>query len=221
VKNGMKDYREKFSARLDAQAPSVEALLARQKTGGDRDMDPNWVDPPDRAPVRAAAVLVPVVEHAHGPHMLLTRRADHLGDHSGQVAFPGGKIDAGETVAQAALREAEEEVGLAREFVEIVGFLDAYETGTGFRIVPVIALVRPDFTLTINTGEVAEAFEVPLDFLMDPANHERHHAEWRGRKREFYAMPYNGHYIWGATAGMIRNLYDRVFDENGKSGSGM
>jgi 8-oxo-dGTP pyrophosphatase MutT (NUDIX family) len=124
-------------------------------------------------------------------------------------------------VAQAALREAEEEVGLAREFVEIVGFLDAYETGTGFRIVPVIALVRPDFTLTINTGEVAEAFEVPLDFLMDPANHERHHAEWRGRKREFYAMPYNGHYIWGATAGMIRNLYDRVFDENGKSGSGM
>jgi hypothetical protein len=100
--------------------------------------------------------------------------------------------------------------------VEVVGFLDPFETGTGFRIVPVIGLVRPGFELKLNRSEVAESFEVPLDFLMNPANHERHTAEWRGRKREFYAMPYNGHNIWGATAGMIRVLYERVFAGEGR-----
>lgn len=212
----MENYRQKLVQRLEPQAPGVEEMLTRARTSGDRDMDPFWVDPPDRAPLRAAAVLVPIVEHAHGPHLLLTRRADHLGEHSGQVAFPGGKIDKGETVAEAALREAEEEVGLERRFVEIIGYLDPYETGTGFRIVPAIALVQPGFTLTINRDEVADAFEVPLDFLMNEANHERHSAEWRGRKREFYAMPYNGHNIWGATAGMIRILYEQVFAGEGR-----
>jgi len=207
----VENYRQKLQQRLDGQAPSVEDLLTRAQTRGDRDIDPHWADLPGRTPLRAAAVLVPIIMHAHGPHLLLTRRADHLGEHSGQVAFPGGKIDQGETVAEAALREAEEEVGLDRSFVEIIGYLDPYETGTGFRIVPAIGLVRPGFSLTINAGEVADAFEVPLDFLMNEANHERHSAEWRGRKREFYAIPYNGHNIWGATAGMIRILYERVF----------
>jgi 8-oxo-dGTP pyrophosphatase MutT (NUDIX family) len=146
--------------------------------------------------------------------MLLTRRADHLGQHSGQVAFPGGKMDPGETPAEAALREAEEEVGLDRSFVEVAGYLDLYETGTGFRILPVVGFVRPGFELTVNMDEVAEVFEVPLAFLMNPENHQRHSAMWKGKQRQYYAMPYDGQYIWGATAGMLRNMYLRLFEHH-------
>jgi 8-oxo-dGTP pyrophosphatase MutT (NUDIX family) len=221
----MTDYRNRIITRVDREPPPLSALLAPdgvpgRRLRGDHDLNPPealdsqvWVEPEERPSLRAAAVLVPVIEHTHGPHVLLTRRADHLGTHSGQVAFPGGKIDPGETAAEAALREAEEEVGLDRSFVSVAGYLDAYETGTGFRILPVVAFVTPGFSLTISADEVAEAFEVPLGFLMDPANHQRHSAVWRGRRREYYAMPYNGHYIWGATAGMLKNMYDRLYGD--------
>lgn len=162
--------------------------------------------------VRDAAVLVPLVEHPGGITVLLTERSGDLSSHAGQVAFPGGRIDADDAgPAGAALREAQEEVGLDPARVEIAGYLDPYETGSRYRVVPVVGFVRPGFTVVPNPAEVDEAFEVPLAFLMDPANHERHSAMWQGRKRTFFAMPYEGHYIWGATAGMIVNLYERAF----------
>ena len=144
--------------------------------------------------------------------MLLTLRTDSLPSHAGQIAFPGGKMEPGETdPLTTALREAHEEIGLAAGFVEPLGYLDAYRTGTGFRIYPVVALVRDGFALTLDTSEVAEAFEVPLDFLMDEGNHRTHVRAWRGGERRFYAMPFEQRYIWGATAGIIRNMHQRLF----------
>lgn len=214
----MDQYRTRILARVDRDPPPLDVLLAPRvaemangRLRGDHDMNPDdWEETPAVA-LRAAAVLVPIVEYPAGPNILLTRRSDNLGNHAGQVAFPGGKMEPGETPAEAALREADEEVGLKSSFVEVAGYLDSYETGSGFRILPVVGFVRPGFTLEIHDGEVAEVFEVPLSFLMNPKNHERHSATWRGKRREYYAMPYNGHYIWGATAGMLKNMYDRIF----------
>jgi 8-oxo-dGTP pyrophosphatase MutT (NUDIX family) len=161
-------------------------------------------------PVRPAAVLIPVVDHPQ-PTVLLTQRSAHLNDHAGQIAFPGGKIDATDaSPLDAALREAEEEIGLSRKFVEPIGYLDLYGTGFGFRILPTVARVRPGFRLSINRSEVDDAFEVPLAFLMDPANHQVHSKEFRGMERSFYAMPFAERYIWGATAGILRVLYERI-----------
>jgi 8-oxo-dGTP pyrophosphatase MutT (NUDIX family) len=145
------------------------------------------------------------------PTVLLTKRAEHLNDHAGQISFPGGKIDPTDaSPLDAALREAEEEVGLYRSFVEPIGYLDLYATGFGFRILPTVARVKPGFTLTINENEVESAFEVPLAFLMDPANHQLHSKEFRGMERSYYAMPFAERYIWGATAGILRVLYERI-----------
>ncbi len=161
-------------------------------------------------PIRPAAVLIPVVDHPQ-PTVLLTQRSAQLADHAGQIAFPGGKIDATDaSPLDTALREAEEEIGLAREFVEPIGYLDLYGTGFGFRILPTVARVRPGFTLNINHGEVDDAFEVPLAFLMNPDNHQVHSKEFRGMERFYYAMPFAERYIWGATAGILRVLYERV-----------
>ncbi|MFL6813272.1 MAG: CoA pyrophosphatase [Bradyrhizobium sp.] len=161
-------------------------------------------------PVRPAAVLIPVVDHPQ-PTVLLTQRAPHLTDHAGQISFPGGKIDVTDASPLAtALREAEEEIGLSREFVDPIGYLDLYGTSFGFRILPTVARVRPGFRLHINKSEVDDAFEVPLAFLMDPANHQVHSREFRGMERSYYAMPFAERYIWGATAGILRLLYERI-----------
>jgi 8-oxo-dGTP pyrophosphatase MutT (NUDIX family) len=158
-----------------------------------------------------AAVLFPIVERDHGHTVLLTQRTAHLRDHAGQISFPGGRVeDDDPTPVDTALRETEEEIGLAREHVEILGFLPEYRTGTGFKVTPVVALVRPPFELALDPFEVAEAFEVPLAFLLDPANHKQHSLHYRGALRHFFAMPYGDYFIWGATAGMIRSLADRL-----------
>ena len=162
-------------------------------------------------PVKPAAVLIPVVDHAE-PTVLLTQRSAHLSSHAGQISFPGGKIDATDaSPLDAALREAHEEIGLARDFVEPIGYLDVYATGFGFRIVPTVARVKPGFQLWVNAAEVDEVFEVPLKFLMDPINHQLHSKDFRGVQRTYYAMPFAERYIWGATAGILRVLYERIY----------
>jgi 8-oxo-dGTP pyrophosphatase MutT (NUDIX family) len=171
------------------------------------DARPFIVDP---ANIRPAAVLVPVVARDEAT-LLLTERSRDLAVHAGQIAFPGGRIETGETPLEAALREAHEEIGLASALVSPIGRLAPYLTGTGFRVIPVVALVDPGYGLTLNRFEVEAAFEVPLGFLMNPANHELRSRELRGRMRRFYAMPWQGREIWGATAGMIRSLYERVY----------
>jgi 8-oxo-dGTP pyrophosphatase MutT (NUDIX family) len=162
---------------------------------------------PEVKVLRGAAVLVPLVDRPEGLHVLLTQRTDHLAHHAGQVSFPGGRLeDHDDGSVACALREAEEETGLPPGCVDVLGFLDDYVTVTGFRVVPVVGLVSPPFTLRPDPFEVAEVFEVPLDFLLDPANHQRVDRVIEGRSRPFYAMPYGRHYIWGATAGMLINL---------------
>jgi 8-oxo-dGTP pyrophosphatase MutT (NUDIX family) len=162
-------------------------------------------------PVRPAAVLIPIIDRPE-PTVLLTQRSAHLNDHAGQIAFPGGKIDATDrSPRDAALREAEEEVGLAHDFVEPLGYLDLYGTAFGFRILPTVARVQPGFHLSINHSEVDDAFEVPLSFLMNPANHQVHSKDFRGMERSYYAMPFAERYIWGATAGILRVLYERIY----------
>lgn len=164
----------------------------------------------EREPARAS-VLVPIVMRER-PMVLLTERTTHLSTHSGQIAFPGGKRDETDLdEADTALREATEEIGLPRELAEVVGQMPTYTTGTQFLITPVVALVRPDYELVLNAFEVADAFEVPLDFLMNPAHHRRHTVEWAGARREWFSMPYmdgsTERFIWGATAAMLRNFY--------------
>jgi 8-oxo-dGTP pyrophosphatase MutT (NUDIX family) len=170
--------------------------------------DAAWRDlPPDAVP---AAVLIPLVNRPQGMTLLLTLRTAHLNDHAGQISFPGGRVDPEDRDPIAtALRETEEEAGLSRQHIEVIGTLPDYLTGTGFRVTPVVALVQPPFELAADVFEVAEIFEVPLDFLMNGANHQRRSAEFPNRpgRRSFYAMPFEHYFIWGATAAMLRNLY--------------
>lgn len=197
--------------RLRPHPPEPGDLIARPR--GDHEGQEHPVPVPDEMRAIPAAVLIGVVPRPEGPTVLLTQRAATLRKHSAQVAFPGGRVDAvdGSPVVTA-LRETEEEIGLSREKITTLGFLDAYLTGTGYRIVPVVALVEPPFSLTLNPSEVAAAFETPLSFLLDPANHRREGREWKGVFRTYYAMPFEDRYIWGATAGIIRNLYERLAD---------
>lgn len=175
----------------------------------DFDLNPDATRP--ARTLRRAAVLVPVVARAEGATVLLTRRADTLTSHSGQIAFPGGRLDPGETAVEAALREAWEEIGLAPDQVEVLGLSDAYESKTGFLITPVVGWIATPPTLSPSPDEVADVFETPWSFLMDVANHRRDSLVHEGITRWFWAMPWEERYIWGATAGMLKGLHDRLY----------
>ncbi len=188
----------------------AQTLLSRRGSEigwrGDHDLNPGVHHP---GPLIKAAVLVPLVEKPHGYEVLLTQRTAHLRDHGGQISFPGGRIEAEDASSEAAaLREAEEEIGLPPGHVELVGRLDKYETRTGFEVTPIVGLVTKRFVPRLDPFEVAEVFEVPLGFVLDPANHERHSRIFHGKTRHFYVLTYEERYIWGATAGMLVNLYE-------------
>jgi 8-oxo-dGTP pyrophosphatase MutT (NUDIX family) len=205
------ELRALCAARLE-HAPSPRVFDNRlNPPRSDYDLNPGWRSEMGVVTPRPAAVLVPIVARPDGLTVILTQRPETMAAHPGQVSFPGGKMDAADpSPVETALREAEEEIGLHRRHVEVLGFLDCYQTGTGFRVVPVVSLVMPPFTLDVHAREVDDAFEVPFSFLMDSANHQKHSRQVKGETRWFYAMPYESRYIWGATAGMIRNLHERL-----------
>lgn len=199
-------FRALAAARLRATPPADDEL----GLGSDFDLNPEAITLVDRA-VKAAAVLVPVIARAPLT-ILLTERTSHLSAHAGQIAFPGGKIEPGDTgPLAAALRETNEEIGLDCAAIEPLGYLDRYRTGTGYLITPVVALVSADAHMAPDPSEVAGVFEVPFAFLMREQNQRIDSRHWRGAERRFYAMPYEDHYIWGATAGIIRMLHRRLF----------
>ena len=194
---------------LDVPAGLTDASVTPAR--GDHDADPVMRKIAEVRPIRPAAVLVPIIDHPE-PTVLLTQRAQHLPDHAGQVSFPGGKIEKGDVnPCASALRETMEETGIDRTHIEPMGYLDLYMTTLGYRIVPVIARVKPGFHLRLNKAEVDATFEVPLAFLMDQTNVQRHSREWQGLTRHYYAITFGERYIWGVTAGILRNLYDRIY----------
>ena len=204
----VQELRRLAAERLEQEIHPSAHELHRPSGRGDHDLNPGIA----LRPLRSAAVLVGIVERAGGARVVLTQRAEQLAIHAGQISLPGGKVDdADPGPVEAALRESREEIGLPRDLVSVIGMLDTYQTGTGYRILPVVGLVSDAFEARPEPREVAEVFEVPLAFLMNPDNHQRHSREWQGARRYFYAMPYEHHYIWGATAGILRNLYDRVY----------
>jgi 8-oxo-dGTP pyrophosphatase MutT (NUDIX family) len=205
------EFFDRARARLRFDVPPGLTDPSIIPPGGDMGTDRMLQIISREQPIRPAAVLIAVVDHPE-PTVLLTQRSAHLHDHAGQISFPGGKIDATDrSPLDAALREAWEEVGLERAFIDPIGYLDVYATSFGFRILPTLARVKPGFELRINPAEVDEAFEVPLAFLMNPENHQLQSKEFRGMARSFYAMPFAERYIWGATAGILRILYERIY----------
>ena len=211
------NYRAKLQSIVSAELPTPEQLnglgqLRDQRVEGDLNDDLNQAEIEEMTKdLRLAAVLVPLVEHADEPTILLTRRADHLEKHSGQVAFPGGKVEDNDaTPIAAALRETEEEIGLDPSHIEVAGVLDTYQTGTGFLILPVVGFVKPGFTLTPDKNEVADVFEVPAHIALSKQNWKTDSGEWKGRMWNFYSMDYQGYNIWGATAGMLMHMSRRI-----------
>lgn len=198
-----------IEARLNAYNSDPGSDFGTEQ--GDHVLNPhNKPRNPDQ-PLRPAAVLVPLVNRADGPTVLFTQRTDHLDHHPGQVSFPGGHVDKDDTSPEeTALRETEEEVGIHRRHIRLIGRIDTYFTSSGFAVTPVVGLIEPPFDITPDPVEVAEVFEVPLEFLFDAANHSR--VVYRARSEQWYTydMPYNGYRIWGVTAGMFRNFYEIV-----------
>lgn len=194
---------------------AVRALLEGARAPrSDFDLNPELAEllEAHTGPRRPAAVLVPIVDRRPEASVLLTQRTEHLPNHAGQIAFPGGKVEPRDpTPAATALREAREEIGLDPALVDVLGFLDCYQSRTGFCIAPAVGIVSPDYTLELDRAEVADAFEVPLRFLMCADNHLTHSRQWHGARRNYYAMPYEDRYIWGVTAGILRNLYDWIY----------
>jgi 8-oxo-dGTP pyrophosphatase MutT (NUDIX family) len=202
-------FRRAAEAALSSSAPLADPDAPDAPS--DFDLSPELVTEVARAPLAPAAVLIPIVLRSELT-VLLTQRTDALPRHAGQIAFPGGRMEPTDRDPIAtALREAQEEIGLDPSFVEPLGYLDAYRTGTGFRIFPVVSFVQEGFTLKLDEREVADAFEVPLAFLMDEDNHRIEARSWRGTERRFYAMPFEQRYIWGATAGIMKNMHKRLF----------
>lgn len=217
----MNDAINTTGAMTDFSAAAFRSRAASQ-TGGPielawRDhadilLNPDVVPYIETLSLRDAAVLVPVIDDGADARVIFTQRTATLRKHSGQIAFPGGSVDPEDrSVEEAALRETEEEIGLDRAFVEPVARLPHYMALSGFRITPVLGIVRPGYTLSLNPAEVASSFEVPLSFLMNPDNHTIDSGMWKGSTRHYYAMPYEGHRIWGITAGIVRMLYERLY----------
>ncbi len=200
------DFVTRAAGRLHRVPPGFEAPR------GDHDLNPDWTQPEEGRRYKPAAVLVPVIMRESGLTIMLTHRGSALRAHSGQISFPGGKVDDGDSgPLGTALREAQEEIGLDARYVELMGYGDAYRSTSGYLVTPVVGLVQEGFRLSLNPFEVAEIFEVPVGFLMNPENHEVQVRLWNGRLRQYYAMPYQRHYIWGVTAGMLRHLYERLY----------
>ncbi len=198
-----------FDRRLATRLAPIDAVFD-DIVRTDYDLNPGW-PAPAKQDVRKAAVLVGLVDRGDDYGVVLTLRPDTMPSHAGQVAFPGGRIEPGETALAAALREAYEEVGADPASVRVLGQSDPYLTGSGFAISPFVGVLPDSFVPVPHEREVAAVFETPLSFLMNPANHQRHEREFRGALRAYYAMPHNGRYIWGATAGMLKALYDRLY----------
>jgi 8-oxo-dGTP pyrophosphatase MutT (NUDIX family) len=208
---GAREFFDRARARLTFEVPPGLTDPNIIPESGDSGTDRMLEIIAREIPIRPAGVLIPVIDHPE-PTVLLTLRSPDLSDHAGQISFPGGKIDAADANPRdTALREATEEIGLERAFIDPIGYLGLYGTSFGFRIVPTVARITPGFRLTVNAAEVVDAFEVPLAFLMNPANHQIHQREFRGMQRSYYAMPFGDRYIWGATAGMLRMLYQRIY----------
>jgi len=206
-----RDLFERMRRSLTLDVPAALSDPAVTPARGDHDIDPVMRAIAEVRPIRPAAVLVPIVDRAE-PGVLFTQRAIHLPDHAGQISFPGGKIEPTDaSPLAAAVREADEEIGLARRFIDPLGYLDLYMTTLGYRIVPTIARIAPDFTLTLNRSEVDDVFEVPLAFLMAEENHKLQSREWKGMTRTVYAIPFGERHIWGVTAGILRNLFERFY----------
>ena len=207
----MSDFFTRARARLDLDVPAALHDHKAEGRRGDLDLDPSLWERVGVSATKPAAVLVPIIERTE-PMLLFTQRTADLPSHPGQISFPGGKMDTADaSPLAAALRETKEEIGLDPHFIDPIGYLDIYLTFSGFRILPVVARVAPGYALALNTGEVTEAFEVPLNFLMSPANHQFLTRDWKGIQRQYYAMPYQQRYIWGVTAGIVRNLYERIY----------
>lgn len=201
-----------FTAADFRRRATYEKMPFTGPEDGDHRLNPDMQNVIVHDGLRDAAVLIPVVDRGKDASVILTKRTEKLRSHAGQIAFPGGRVDATDlTPEYAALRETEEEIGLSSHFIEVVGRMPDYVTGSGFRIAPILSVVKPGFKLDINPDEVDDAFEVPLSFLMDPANHNRESRIWHEQERFFYTMPFHERYIWGVTAGIIRSVYERFY----------